>query len=124
MSKIVQVVTRNDFPTIFKQAWSKVALFQNAANGFRKTGLFPFSPECKVKTKLSSAKLVSNTEYKTRTELKNKEPDSDIRMQTLFKLQIPVMSQTCLSMKQIVYQARLPCHLPTVIHQLHLVLGM
>jgi hypothetical protein len=38
-----ETVGKKEFPCLLKHAWSKVATFENASHGFRKSGLFPLS---------------------------------------------------------------------------------
>ncbi|MEW8546491.1 MAG: hypothetical protein AB2693_23480 [Candidatus Thiodiazotropha sp.] len=59
MENIGCVVTKSVFPGLFRLAWERVATLQNAAQGFKRSGLFPLGPENVDKTKLGPAKLLS-----------------------------------------------------------------
>ena len=50
-------MTKKDFPAVFSDTWKQVATFQNAANGFRRSGLFPLSADGIDSTKLGPSAL-------------------------------------------------------------------
>ena len=59
MENIGCVVTKSVFPGLFRIAWERVATLQNAAQGFKRSGLFPLGSENVGKSKLGSSKLLS-----------------------------------------------------------------
>ena len=56
---IGRFITKNEFPMIFKAAWEKVATYENAANGFKRSGLFPFTPKEIDMTKFGPSKIAN-----------------------------------------------------------------
>ena len=56
---IGRFITKNEFPMIFKAAWEKVATYENAANGFKSSGLFPFTPKGIKMTKFGPSKIAN-----------------------------------------------------------------
>ena len=45
MDNIGRPLSKKEFPAIFKATWQKVATFENAVNGFKRSGLFPLTPD-------------------------------------------------------------------------------
>ena len=52
-----ETVGKKDFPGLLKKAWGKVATFENASHGFRKSGIYPLSITCIDSTKLGPSQI-------------------------------------------------------------------
>lgn len=68
MNHIGEVLTKKTFPEVFKIVWDRVTTLENSTQGFKKSGLYPLTPEGIDLTKLGPSKLVQNVPCKTKTE--------------------------------------------------------
>ena len=59
MNHIGEVLTKKCFPEVFRQVWYSVTTLENAVHGFRRCGLFPFTPKGVDTTKLGPSKLIA-----------------------------------------------------------------
>ena len=57
MSNVGEVLTKKQFPAVFRKTWYRVATLENAAHGFRRSGLYPLSPDGIDKSKLGPSQM-------------------------------------------------------------------
>ena len=58
MKNVGHAMTKKVFPSVFKKTWDRVTNFPNAANGFWRSGLFPFNPDAIDKSKLHPSRMI------------------------------------------------------------------
>ncbi|XP_053392934.1 uncharacterized protein LOC128555225 [Mercenaria mercenaria] len=59
LENIGETLTKRQFPAVFKSAWETVSTLENAAHGFRRSGLYPLDPNGIDKTKLEPSKIAN-----------------------------------------------------------------
>lgn len=57
MSHVGEVLTKKQFPEVFRKTWYRVATLENSAHGFRRSGLYPLSPDGIDKSKLGPSQM-------------------------------------------------------------------
>ena len=62
MHHIGEVLTKNQFPLVFKRTWDTCTTLENSVQGFKRSGLFPLTIEGIDRSKLGPSKLAPQTE--------------------------------------------------------------
>ena len=57
MSHVGEVLTKKQFPEVFRKTWYHVATLENSAHGLRRSGLYPLSPDGIDKSKLGPSQM-------------------------------------------------------------------
>ena len=57
MSNVGEVLTKKQFPAVFRKTWNRVATLENASHGFRRAGLYPLSSEGIDMSKLGPSRM-------------------------------------------------------------------
>ena len=86
-------IGKKNFPTLLKLTWERAATFENAAHGFRKSGLFPFTVKGIDETKLGPARMEKREKAK---ENSTQDEDTDVGacLHQFLQMILPKMSLT------------------------------
>ncbi|XP_069109467.1 uncharacterized protein [Argopecten irradians] len=77
MDNLGKAFTKYDFPKVFKQSWETCATLSNAAHAFKRSGLFPLTPEGIDQSKLGPCKLISKEKLETKEREAEETDDGD-----------------------------------------------